>query len=102
MKGADIPAGLVEQLIPKRVGKWKSLVDYGIAKDFSSRKVYELLLEPRTRNCLISARSSRRRSSNAVGYAKFYSRSHDVVIRVLDYAGRVIETHEEAGGFREP
>ena len=30
--------------------------------------------------------------SNAIGYAKFYSRSHDVVIRVYDKAGNVIET----------
>jgi len=32
--------------------------------------------------------------SNAVGYAKFYSRSHDAGIRVFDAAGNVIETHE--------
>ena len=37
--------------------------------------------------------------SNAVGYAKFYSRSHDAVIRVYDEAGNVIETHEHAGEF---
>jgi hypothetical protein len=40
--------------------------------------------------------------SNAMGYAKFYSRSHDAVIRVYDDAGKVIETHERAGEFREP
>ncbi len=40
--------------------------------------------------------------SNAVGYAKFYSRSHDALIRVYDSAGNVIETHEHADGFREP
>ena len=39
--------------------------------------------------------------SHAVGYAKFYSRSHDAVIRVYDEAGNVIETHEHAGEFRE-
>jgi hypothetical protein len=33
--------------------------------------------------------------SNAIGYAKFYSRSHDAVICVYDEAGNVIETHEE-------
>ena len=38
---------------------------------------------------------------NAVGYAKFYSRSHDAVIRVYDEAGNVIETHEHAGEFKE-
>ena len=40
--------------------------------------------------------------SNAVGYAKFFSRSHDAVIRVYDEAGNVIETHEHAGNFKEP
>ncbi len=40
--------------------------------------------------------------SNAIGYAKFYSRSHDAVIRVFDEAGNVIETHEHAGEFKEP
>jgi hypothetical protein len=39
--------------------------------------------------------------SNAVGYAKFYSRSHDAVIRVYDEAGNMIETHEHAGDFKE-
>jgi hypothetical protein len=29
--------------------------------------------------------------SNAIGYAQFYSRSHDAVIRVYDAAGNVIE-----------
>jgi hypothetical protein len=40
--------------------------------------------------------------SNAVGYAKFRSRSHDAVIRVYDEAGNVIETHEHKGQFKEP
>ena len=39
--------------------------------------------------------------SNAIGYAKFYSRSHDAVIRVYDEAGNVIEAHEQAGEFKE-
>jgi hypothetical protein len=39
---------------------------------------------------------------NAIGYAKFRSRSHNVVIRVYDEAGNVIETHEHAGDFKEP
>jgi hypothetical protein len=33
--------------------------------------------------------------SNAVGYAKFYSRSHDAVIRVYDEAGKLIEVHRQ-------
>jgi hypothetical protein len=36
------------------------------------------------------------------GYAKFYSRSHDAVIRVYDEAGNVIEMHEHKGDFKEP
>src|SRR2546422_11539872 len=40
--------------------------------------------------------------SNAVDYAKFYSRSHDAVIRVFDAADNVIETHEHAGDFKSP
>jgi hypothetical protein len=39
--------------------------------------------------------------SNAIGYAKFRSRSHDAVIRVFDEAGNVIETHEHAGHLQE-
>ena len=40
--------------------------------------------------------------SNAIGYAKFFSRSHDAVIRVYDESGNVLEMHEQAGGFKEP
>jgi hypothetical protein len=39
--------------------------------------------------------------SNAIGYAKFRSRSHDAVICVYDQAGNVIETHEHTGDFKE-
>ena len=39
--------------------------------------------------------------SNAISYAKFYSRSHNAVIRVYDEAGNVIETHEHTGDFKE-
>jgi len=39
--------------------------------------------------------------SNAIGRAKFYSRSHPTVIRVFDQAGAVVETHEHAGDFKE-
>jgi hypothetical protein len=38
---------------------------------------------------------------NAIGYAMFFSRSQDAVIRVYDEAGNVIETHEHAGEFKE-
>ena len=37
--------------------------------------------------------------SNAVGYAKFYSRPHDAVIRVCDEAGNAIDTQERTGEF---
>jgi len=37
----------------------------------------------------------------AVAYAKFYSSSHDAMIRVYDAAGKVIETHEHKGDFKE-
>jgi hypothetical protein len=40
-------------------------------------------------------------AANAVGYAKFYSRSHHAVIRIYDEAGKVIETHEHRGEFKE-
>jgi hypothetical protein len=54
-----------------------------------------------------SARLSRMRHasarvSNAIGYAKFYSRSHDAVVRVYDTDGNVIATHEHIGIFKEP
>jgi len=39
---------------------------------------------------------------DAVCYAKSYSQSHPVVIRVYDAAGNVIETHEHKGDFKEP
>jgi len=37
----------------------------------------------------------------AIAYAKFYSRSHDAVIRVYGEAGNVIETHGHTGDFKE-
>ncbi len=40
--------------------------------------------------------------ANAIGYVRFYSRSHDAVIRVYDEAGNMIETHEQMGDFKEP
>jgi len=40
--------------------------------------------------------------SNATSYARFFSRSHDAVIRVFDHTGNVIETHQQAGDFNEP
>jgi hypothetical protein len=39
--------------------------------------------------------------NNAIGYAKFRSRSHDAVIRVYDDAGNEIETHDHSGDLKE-
>ena len=39
--------------------------------------------------------------SKAIGQAKFFSRSHDAVIRVYDQAGNVIATHEHSAQFKE-
>jgi hypothetical protein len=40
-------------------------------------------------------------ASNAIGYAKFFSRSHNAVVRVYDETANVIETHEHTGHFKE-
>jgi hypothetical protein len=48
--------------------------------------------------CLIAGRLHLRPR----GFHRFYSRSHDAVIRVYDEAGNVIETHEHTGDFKEP
>jgi hypothetical protein len=37
---------------------------------------------------------------NALGDAKFFSRSHHAVTRVFDSAGKVVDTHEHAGEFK--
>jgi hypothetical protein len=39
---------------------------------------------------------------DAIGYAQFFSRSHDAVIRVYDAAGKLIEVHRHKGDFVEP
>jgi hypothetical protein len=41
-------------------------------------------------------------ASNPIDYAKFFSRSHHAVIRVFDESGKVIDTHEQTGQFKEP
>jgi hypothetical protein len=40
-------------------------------------------------------------AANAIGYAKFYSRSDHAVIHVYDAAGHTIDTQEHAGDFKE-
>ena len=39
--------------------------------------------------------------SNAVNYARFYSRPHDALIRVYDETGNVIEMHTHTGDFKD-
>jgi len=39
---------------------------------------------------------------NAIGYARFFTRSHGAVIRVYDTAGNLIEVQEHAADFKEP
>jgi len=39
---------------------------------------------------------------DAVNYAKFYSPSRAIIIRLFDESGAVIETHEHKGDFKEP
>jgi hypothetical protein len=40
-------------------------------------------------------------NSDAANYAKFYSRSHDAVIRVYERSSSVIKTYEQADEFKE-
>jgi hypothetical protein len=42
------------------------------------------------------------RAEDAIGYTKFYSRSHPMIIRVFAESGALIETDELDGAFREP
>ena len=41
------------------------------------------------------------KTSDAVSYAKFYSRAHDAKIRVFDAVGNPVEQHEKKGDFKE-
>ena len=41
------------------------------------------------------------KADDAVSYAKFFSQSHNAVIRVYDNAGNAIETHEHKGRFKD-
>jgi hypothetical protein len=38
---------------------------------------------------------------HAIGYAEFYGRSHDAVIRIYDDADNVIQMHEPKDEFKE-
>jgi hypothetical protein len=58
-------------------------------------------LTPKSKESMHRRYSERHAISNPISYAKFFSRSHDAVIRVYDEAGNVIETHEHKGDFRE-
>jgi hypothetical protein len=39
--------------------------------------------------------------TDAIDHAKFFSRSHDAVVRIYDQAGNVIDSHEYAGAFKK-
>ena len=39
--------------------------------------------------------------TDAIDHAKFFSRSHDAVVRIYDQAGKVIQTHEHKVDFCE-
>ena len=41
-------------------------------------------------------------ASDAIEYAKHYSRAYDAVISVYDAAGKLIEVHRHTGDFVEP
>jgi hypothetical protein len=45
--------------------------------------------------------SSKPNQRAAVDHAKFFSCSHDAVIRVYDATGNLIETHEHAGDLKD-
>jgi hypothetical protein len=42
-----------------------------------------------------------RMESVTISYAKSFNRSHDAVISVCDAANNAVETHEQAGDFKE-
>lgn len=69
------------------------------ARPRSDKRGFDLISDVLSFGCLWYAGPNATR--NAIGYAKFFSRSHDAVIRVYDGAGNVIETHEHTGDFEE-
>jgi hypothetical protein len=50
--------------------------------------------------CLCAANWDKQCSG--IGHAKFYSGSHEPVIRVYDETGNAIEAREQVGEFKEP
>ena len=69
--------------------------------------IYEIKLTANSCIALCSSRnaasfsSARTTKRFAIGYANFFSRSHDAVIRVYDDVGNVIDMHEHTGDFKE-
>jgi len=55
-----------------------------------------------TSDVLLSGAMWYMRVQQAVGFAKFYSRSHLAVIRVYDGKGRLVEVHRHKGDLEEP
>jgi hypothetical protein len=64
-------------------------------------QIWVLHVRTRPATPLLDSPQYRVAVSNAIDHAKFYSRSHDAVIRVYDECGNMIETHEHKGEFKE-
>jgi hypothetical protein len=66
---------------------------------FASEKSWEFVIEALPFGCLWYAEPNA--ISNAIVYAKFFSRSHSAVIRVYDDAGNIIKPHEQSREFKQ-
>ena len=71
-----------------------------------TRRILSLLRSARQLQYLLSdvlpfGRLWYTKPDDAIGYATFYSRSHDAVIRVYGPAGNVTGTNEHKGDFKE-
>jgi protein-tyrosine phosphatase len=122
--GAVVRRGLAyrsNELNPISPGDMKKAAELGLINDFDlrtaeERKVRPDELPPGVKNVWLNVLADAKESGAArlemllhnpkeanvaLGYAKFFSRSRDAVIRVCDEAGNVIETHDHAGKFKE-
>jgi hypothetical protein len=69
--------------------------------DYARVKIMAALISSPMRCHSVGSGTPNSKPDDAVEYAKFFSRSHDAVIRVYDDVGSVIETHERASGSKE-
>jgi hypothetical protein len=92
---------------PRIAFDWRMIDDPARMSSVNSAHAYEVRPRKDKRGVdLISDAPPFRRlwyakASDAVDYAKFFTRSPDAVIRVYDAAGNVIDTHEHRGDFKE-